>query len=97
MSEPRKTSHAANTTKKGKSKAANARKSSRKSRYSKRVRIAVTAAASLMAVVAVLFIGGGAYVWNLLNKIGTGIDSPNSYETSLPDGEGGRIDSRLCV
>lgn len=88
MSEPRKTSHAANTTKKGKSKASNARKSSRKSQYSKRVRIVVTAAASLMAVVAVLFIGGGAYVWNLLNKIGTGIDSPNSYETSLPDGEG---------
>ena len=87
MSDPKKRPTPSRQSRGGNQKTPAKRKPAKKGRYSKTVRTLVTVAASLMAVVALVFIGGGAYVWNLLNKLGTGIDSPNSYETSLPEGE----------
>ena len=58
-----------------------------KKRYSKSIRGVIIALVSLMSVVAILCIGGGVYVMNLLGKIGTGVDTPTSYDTSYDPGD----------
>lgn len=74
---------------KAKPKAKSKPRSRKNSRYSRRVRIVTVAGVCVMGLIAVLCIGVGGFVWNLLSKPQYIPDGGSLVESIPPDGDEG--------